>query len=228
MKSSIRSKFIVDATGRSSVVARRQGAARISFDRLVGLVGFFAPSSRYNGSDSFTLVEAVEDGWWYSAMLPDLRLVVAFMTDADLFKTASKPLTNYWQLRLGKAIHTKTRIRRSERLFNPIVVAANSSRLNRSVGKNWLAVGDAAIAFDPLSAQGVHKALDSGLRAAQSIKDQCSGDHSALQAYARDVDDSFRSYLRLRQAYYTQERRWPHSTFWQRRHSSEIQQMNSN
>jgi hypothetical protein len=84
VKSSIRSKFIVDATGRSSVVARRQGAARASYDRLVGLVGFVASSSGYNGSDSFTLVEAIEDGWWYSAILPDLRLVVAFMTDADL------------------------------------------------------------------------------------------------------------------------------------------------
>jgi flavin-dependent dehydrogenase len=222
VKSSIRSKFIVDATGRSSVVARRQGAARTSYDRLVGLVGFVASSSGYNGSDSFTLVEAIEDGWWYSAILPDLRLVVAFMTDADLYKTASKTLPDYWQLQLRKTIHTKSRIRRSEQLPDPIVVAANSSRLNTSIGKNWLAVGDSAITFDPLSAQGVHKALDSGLRAAQSIEDHWSGDDFALHDYAYDVDHRFRSYLRLREAYYRQEKRWPDSTFWQRRHRSEI------
>jgi hypothetical protein len=34
--------------------------------------------------------EAVEDGWWYSLMLPDLRVVVASMTDADLYKKLCK------------------------------------------------------------------------------------------------------------------------------------------
>ena len=31
-----------------------------------------------------TVVEAVEDGWWYTAPLPDGRRVLAFFTDADL------------------------------------------------------------------------------------------------------------------------------------------------
>jgi flavin-dependent dehydrogenase len=223
LKSSVRSKFIVDATGRASSIARRQGAGRISFDRLVGLVGFFPSSSRKKGCDSFTLLEAVEDGWWYSAMLPDLGVVVAFMTDADLYKRTSKALPYYWQLQLRKTIHTRSRIRRNGHAPDLVVVAVNSSRLNRSVGKNWLAVGDAAIAFDPLSAQGVDKAMESGLRAAQSINDHWSGDESARQDYARDVDHRFDSYLQLRQAYYAQEKRWPDSIFWQRRHRPEIQ-----
>jgi flavin-dependent dehydrogenase len=227
VKSSIRSKFIVDATGRASSVARRQGAGRISFDRLVGLVGFFSSSSREKVSDSFTLVEAVEDGWWYSAMLPDLRVVVAFMTDADLYKKASKALPYYWQLQLRRTIHTRSRIPRGGQAPHPVVVAANSSRLNRSVGKNWLAVGDAASTFDPLSAQGVQKAMESGLRAAHSINDHWSGDDSALQDYARDVDHRFDSYLQLRQAYYAQEKRWPDSMFWRRRHRPEIQRTQS-
>jgi flavin-dependent dehydrogenase len=145
------------------------------------------------------------------------------MTDADLYKRASKGIPSYWQLQLRKTIHTRSRVRRDGQAPAPVVVAANSSRLNRSVGKNWLAVGDAASAFDPLSAQGVHKAMESGLRAAQSIIDHWSGDESALQNYARDVDHRFHSYLQLRQAYYTQEKRWPDSTFWHRRHRSEIQ-----
>jgi flavin-dependent dehydrogenase len=227
VKTSIGSKFIVDATGRASSFARRHGAGRTSFDRLVGLVGLFSLSSREKASDSFTLVEAVEDGWWYSAVLPDLRIVVAFMTDADLYKKACKALPYYWQLQLRKTIHTRSRVSRCEQTPDLVVVAANSSRLNRSVGRNWLAVGDAALAFDPLSAQGVHKAMESGLRAAQSISDRWSGDDSAVQDYARDIDHRFDRYLHLRQAYYAQEKRWPDSTFWQRRHRSEIQHTSS-
>ncbi len=167
------------------------------------------------------------EGWWYSAILPDLRVVVAFMTDADVYKRACKALPYYWQLQLRKTIHTQSRIRRDGQAPEPVVVAANSSRLNRSVGGNWLAVGDAAIAFDPLSAQGVYKAMESGLRAAQSINDHWSGDDVALQDYALDVDYRFHNYLQLRQAYYAQEKRWPDSTFWQRRHHSEIQRTQS-
>jgi flavin-dependent dehydrogenase len=147
--------------------------------------------------------------------------------DADLYKKASKALPNYWLLQLRKTIHTKSRIHLRGQLPHPIVMAANSSRLNRTIGKNWLAVGDAAITFDPLSAQGVHKALDSGLRAAQSIEAHLSGDDFALQGYARDVDHRFRSYLQVRQAYYIQEKRWPDSTFWQRRQRSEIHRTQS-
>jgi 2-polyprenyl-6-methoxyphenol hydroxylase-like FAD-dependent oxidoreductase len=120
LKSSIRSKFMVDATGRASSFARRQGAGRISFDRLVGLVGFFSSSSRKKVPDSFTLVEAVEDGWWYSAMLPDRRVVVAFMTDADLYKRASKGIPSYWQLQLRKTIHTRSRVRRDGQAPAPV------------------------------------------------------------------------------------------------------------
>src|SRR6266849_9574720 len=118
--------------------------------------------------------------------------------DADLYKKASKALPNYWLLQLRKTIHTKSRIHLRGQLPHPIVMAANSSRLNRTIGKNWLAVGDAAITFDPLSAQGVHKALDSGLRAAHSLEGHLSGDDFALQGYARDVDHRFCSYWQAR------------------------------
>ena len=44
------------------------------------------------------------------------------------------------------------------------------------VRRGWLAVGDAAIAFDPLTSQGIAKALDHGKRAAASIAAYLAGD----------------------------------------------------
>ncbi|MGH9931319.1 MAG: NAD(P)/FAD-dependent oxidoreductase, partial [Pyrinomonadaceae bacterium] len=66
-----RAKFLVDATGRTSYVARKQGAKRITGDRLIGVFFFFSLNSRKSAIDVSTLIEAVEDGWWYSAGLPD-------------------------------------------------------------------------------------------------------------------------------------------------------------
>lgn len=48
----LRAKFLVDATGRSSLLARRQGARRIRFDRLLGVIGIFSASSLKNGETS--------------------------------------------------------------------------------------------------------------------------------------------------------------------------------
>ena len=108
------------------------------------------------------------DGWWYSAWLPDGRLVVAFMTDADLLPKGQSQL----QLLAGatsQTVHTRARTSglSNERPLQWITAA--SEVLECSGGTGWLATGDAALSFDPLSSQGICRALQSGLLAARTI-----------------------------------------------------------
>ena len=159
----LRATFLIDATGRAAVLARRQGANRLNADRLVGLAGVLAARSRESDRpedecDSCTLVEACADGWWYSALLPGRRLMAVYMTDADLLRRHRGAWHAFWQARLQQTIHTQSRLRAFDLQAVPRVVAANSSRLDCVSGRGWLAVGDAAMAFDPLSSQG----LDAG------------------------------------------------------------------
>ncbi len=210
-------RFLVDATGRASVLARQRGARKITHDHLVGIVSFFDPSSPETAPAHYTLLEAVDDGWWYSAALPDFRLVIAYMTDADLYARGSKVSLNYLQEQLQKAAHTHSRINSCTLRCGPLIFAANSSRMDPITGKNWLAVGDAATAFDPLSSQGVYKALESGPRAARSIEQYWAGNQTALRDYAIWAKDGFDDYLLMREEYYGREMRWANSLFWQRR-----------
>ena len=219
----LRAKLVVDATGRKSLLACRQGAKRITCDRLVGVVCFFSSGSPQFRSDNDTLVEAGEDGWWYSAALPDSRIIVAYMTDADLFGKASKRTPNYWQPQRRNAPHTHARIRSRALQSGPFIFAANSSRLDDVAGKNWLAVGDAAMAFDPLSSQGVYNALMSGVLAAQAIECSLAGDQRELHSYAVVIENNFAKYLVAREKYYRRETRWPNSLFWKRRRVTERQ-----
>jgi flavin-dependent dehydrogenase len=214
-------KFLIDATGRASWLARKQGARRITSDSLVGVLGFFTPIQAEPALDSFTLIEAVETGWWYSAVLPDRRLVVAYMTDADLYADGRKHSSDYWRRKLQKTKHTRSRVKHDAQAPNLIVVPANSSRLNKIVNGNWLAIGDAAMAFDPLSGQGVYKAMESALRASQSIHDYWTGNNSAMRDYGAAVESDFERYVLMRAAFYGKERRWPHAIFWRRRISGE-------
>jgi hypothetical protein len=56
---------------------------RLVCDQLVGIVGFFESRGGDAHYDRRTLVEASENGWWYSALLPANKLIIAYMTDAD-------------------------------------------------------------------------------------------------------------------------------------------------
>lgn len=219
-------RLAVDAGGRAAPLARLAGARRVAVDRLVAVSAFVPPASG-QGFDGFTLVEAVSDGWWYSAPLPDRRRVLAFFTDADLAVLRPSPVGARGQAAfldlLARAPATAARLggaRRVRRLrFDsaPRLSAAGTSRLSAVAGGGWLAVGDAAAAFDPLSSQGIETALRWSLDAACAAERHLGGDALALRAYAAGVTQAYRRYLYERARVYEQEARWPEAPFWKRR-----------
>jgi flavin-dependent dehydrogenase len=83
-----------------------------------------------------------------------------------------------------------------------------------------LAVGDAASRFDPLSSQGIVKALRSGIFASYAIGDWLvRKDEAGLRRYQHYVMAESSSYQQTRVKYYAREQRWPSSEFWRRRHA---------
>jgi flavin-dependent dehydrogenase len=220
----LRARCVIDASGRAAAFARQQGSRRINTDRLVGLAAVLdVPSSSREGAGEdcggCTLVEACADGWWYSALLPSGQLMAIHMTDADQVPCDRELRSVFWHARLQQTIHTEARLHGHDRHAVPRLVAAGSSRLDRAGGHGWLAVGDAATAFDPLSSQGLVHALTSGIRAGESLNRQLDGDGAAVGEYENEEDQVFREYLRLHKIFYSREQRWPHSAFWRRRHA---------
>lgn len=213
----VRTRLLVDAGGRGSPLARRLGARRIVSDRLVcgWLHGRDAPGPRAG----LTRIEAEPDGWWYSAPLPEGRRVVAFHTDADLPAAADARDAGALMRRLADRPFLSEALRAGG--FGPAgaagFCAAHSTTLSPASGDGWLAVGDAALGFDPLSSQGILNALYTGLAAAEAADRHLSGDAGALPGYGAGllpVRDAYRSHLR---AWYGLERRWADRPFWSRR-----------
>jgi 2-polyprenyl-6-methoxyphenol hydroxylase-like FAD-dependent oxidoreductase len=194
------------------------GARQLRYDRLVG-AALLLKSRRGEGiKDSFTLVEAVRSGWWYSARLPDEKLMVVYFTDCDLLD--HKVLkTSGWFALLRETEHTSNRVLEGDYspLAKPHMLAAHGARLDVVSGERWLAVGDAAAAYDPLSSYGISSALGAGFYAASAIVDFLAGNQDALPAYRRIIEQSYAQYLSLHQDYYALERRWPDELFWRRR-----------
>jgi flavin-dependent dehydrogenase len=203
--------FVADATGRRAHVARRLGARRLRYDRLVGAAALLR--SPTPDADTYTLVEAVPEGWWYSALLGDGRLAVAFMTDGDLLEP------NAWHQKLARTEVTRARVEDHGYVLEeaPRVLPAETSRLDAIAGDGWLAVGDAAAAYDPLSSHGIGSAMGSGFYAGHAIADLLAGHPEAGPAYLEVLQSSYGGYLDLQREHYAAERRWPDAPFWRRR-----------
>lgn len=212
--------FVADASGRGAHLARRLGAGRVRYDRLVGVAALLASSTP--AADTYTLVEAVPDGWWYSALLAGGRLAVAFMTDGDLLDRRfldpeSGP--DAWRSALKETAETRARVEeRAYEIDSPLrVLPAETSRLDAIAGDGWLALGDAAAAYDPLSSHGIGSAMGSGFYAGNAIADLLAGREEAGLAYLDLMQQAYGAYLDLQRGHYGRERRWAGAPFWRRR-----------
>jgi flavin-dependent dehydrogenase len=205
----IRARFVIDASGRAATFARRRGARATQVDHLTGLVAIFR--GRATGS---TLVEAAEDGWWYSAALPDDRIVVAFMTDADIIRERRLHETAAWQRALDATRATRERTTAAPLLHPPTAHPAHSQLLEPMWGDGWIAAGEAAVSFDPLSSMGIGYAIASGIQAARIA---ARPSDEACRLYAEDVAKHFAAYMERKRGYYALEGRWRDARFWQRR-----------
>jgi len=80
-----------------------------------------------------------------------------------------------------------------------------------------VSVGDAASAYDPLTSQGIHKALAAGLQAGDAIARRLASEAPDFAAYGESLARSWKEYLSLRSYLYTREARWPDQPFWRAR-----------
>jgi flavin-dependent dehydrogenase len=210
-------RFVVDATGMRSSFARSMGASRLFLDQLLCITAYFElPDSA--AFSRLTMLEAVEYGWWYAAKLPNRRLAVAVASDPEIIKRNGLSRQDGWLRRLAETHHiapelTGCRLVEDSR----ITCAAPSFLLDRAAGDGWLAVGDAASAYDPLSSQGIHKALADGVHAGEVVAAGLRGGDAGFGAYQASIASRFERYLANRNFFYGLEQRWPASSFWTKR-----------
>jgi len=212
----IRAGLVVDASGRDGVLARHVGARRQARGKLVCGWLFGRDAGAATGASE---LHAEEDGWWYTASLPEQRRLLAFYTDADL---PAARCAHTGPALLARLAHTPAlRASLAGARFDPEAghgfCAAHGAALDRPWGDGWLAVGDAALAFDPLSSQGLFNALYTGLAGAEAAHRYLEGEAGALEDYGGETARIDLAYRRHLDAWYRMETRWPGHAFWRRR-----------
>jgi flavin-dependent dehydrogenase len=210
------SRFVIDATGRSAVLARALRQRRNRFDRLVGCFAYAADDSAVGGEP---VIEAFRDGWWYSAAIPGKRRVVACMSDADVIRRLGLADRENFTRALQETTHARAACLPA--IGEVRVRPAGSQYVERPSSLPMIGVGDAASSFDPISGQGILKAFRSGIFGSYVAADWLRGtDPQELARYSHFTLREFTSYQNILRDYYALEQRWPDEPFWRRRAAS--------
>ena len=213
----VRAGSVIDATGGRASFARAMGVRRMFHDRLTCIVGLIDVPEALELT-RMTMLEATSYGWWYAARVGPTRVVAALASDAELARAGDFCSAATWT-----GLLRATEILSSE-LDGPaagpeslVVRVAPCGVLERACGPRWAAAGDAASSYDPLSSQGIHSALQDGMRAAAYVASALSGGETDAEEYTDAVHARFAAYVANRDYFYGLERRWPGSSFWRQR-----------
>jgi flavin-dependent dehydrogenase len=213
-----RSPVLVDASGRAASLARRLGLAHTRQDAQVCLHSFLA--SPTHDEDTTTRLLADRNGWWYCVRIPNGHRVLAYHTDAKhperlhlqspevLFERAQQhPL-------LADVLHHTRPAAVHCRAAGTAVLDINNLH---SAGPGFIAIGDAAITFDPISSQGLFHALASAESAATAITAGCGHNANALQKFQHELLAISTHYQNKLQLTYQGPARFANDTFWRTR-----------
>ena len=211
----ITAKFMVDATGRSGKILNQLSIKTKIYDRLAARCVVY---HRQANNDQRTLIESTENGWWYSAEIPCNKHVIMYFSDTDLPEYKSIKSFAAFSKQLNKTRHIKNKVSSKLEARDPMVhsFCAQSTQAERVAGDNWLAVGDAAIGYDPLSSQGIWQALLGAEMASNTIIKQFAN-NSINPDYTHWINSQAKEYWMLHKDFYAQEKRWVNNKFWHRR-----------
>jgi flavin-dependent dehydrogenase len=191
-------RVVVGADGVRSMIARAAGVSRPArFGRRVGLT-YHVVDPRPPGTARDARMVLLENAYCGLAPVPGGRLNVGIVLAGPAWQRhlaadgAGAVVTEVLSA-IPRAADDPTDWAVAER-SDPIEGAAPlGHRVARRSGDGWLLVGDAAGFLDPLTGEGLHRALVSAELAADAIDRHLGGSASALRGYDRAMTARFRS-----------------------------------
>jgi flavin-dependent dehydrogenase len=186
--------FIIDASGRRALVTRRLDARLLSGDKTLAVGVTYG---RQTTTSTYLRVERIADGWWYFIDAAQSTTAVFVTSQAFSAAKSGSMLLNA----LGDSAWAQEARQSFPSWSIPKPVDA-TPRLRTAAGSGWLAVGDAAASFDPLSSQGLSNALSSAWFASRALLDHLNGEADSLSVYDSAMELTWKRTLRLQDQVY--------------------------
>lgn len=201
--------FLADARGRSGASAWRKETAGPA---TLALHAYWKGS----GLPPHPVIQAGDDAWYWAVPLPDGTCNMQVFVDARVFGAAPRDTLDarYLKLLTGSDFRPGLRVSPVQATdATPFVVspAATSSSI---------ALGEAALALDPLSSSGVQKAIQTALAGAivaNTLIRAPAATDAAMTFYRTSLAEASLRHRNWAAGYYAEAARSRPSTFWQDR-----------
>ncbi|HEV2738176.1 MAG TPA: tryptophan 7-halogenase [Candidatus Elarobacter sp.] len=229
-------RYVIDASGYESILARRVGERVFSkYFQNVAVFGYFENGGRMAEPCAGNIFcAAFEDGWfWYIPLRPDLTSVgvVLDKSRADVLKGGLPETLDHFIAKCEPIKQLLANARRiTEGVYGEVRARQDYSYSNSRFWSEGIAlVGDAACFVDPVFSSGVHLATYSALLAARSVNTCLRGDldeEACFTEFERRYRREYANFYDFLVAFYNLEQDLP-SYFWQAKritNSSELEQ----
>lgn len=212
------SRYVLDCSGRAAIVCRNFHK-RKRLDKLVSIYTVLSQKRSDVAPTVASVVEALENGWMYSSLTPNNKLVVAYFTDSDLIPSEITKNLDSWKQFIASTRYTSKRIETAEFSITtlPHTVDAATIITHQDKADTLLCAGDAVASFDPLSSHGMTTALWSGRKVAEAFIDLTNSSTENLKNYKETLYQSIDNYILEKQKIYATEKRFAKNPFWSRR-----------
>ncbi len=207
-------QYIIDATGRKASVCRHLGIHKKQIDHQF-TISFWHQLQQPIPRQIW--VEATENGWWYISPTSTGLVNCMFFTLKGLIPQKNE-ITPFLKTELDKTHYIHKIIQpNKEELLNHKIMPSGTSYLKQPYGKNWLAIGDAAFSYDPISSYGITSALATGFYGAHAIASKIANEEEAFLTYHYILENGNRAYFQKLGHQYNIEKRWKNSYYWKNR-----------
>src|ERR1700730_9723191 len=185
-------RFVVDASGRDTMLSRRFGFKRVDKrNGTAALFGHFRGVPRPPGEAAGMItVHLLPQGWVWMIPLPDDVTSVGMVGTQAFFKTRTGDLDGFFARAVAASCGVAELMANAEPI-GPLMAAANYSYTSRrAAGNGYILVGDAFGFIDPLFSSGVMMAMSGAALGAEAVEvwldDQKRGKRR-LRDYERKV-----------------------------------------
>lgn len=211
----IQGKILVDATGKNRAVLQKLNVKSNIHDELVAL-SCHIPKIKHPKLTHEVYVESFKEGWGIVSALNETENICTIFTHKGNEILSKLKDVSQWKSVLSETMYLKDFLQETNQAkFKG--GNANSSVATQIAGSNWLALGDAAMSFDPLSSHGITNAIYTSSIAAKTIaKKLLEADTEAFPEYDRTMKIIFQQYIQSKNQLYQQETRWKTEPFWER------------
>ena len=182
-----RPKFIVDASGRDTLVANRLKIKRRNPEHnSAAMFGHFRGARRESGRNEGNIIICwFEHGWFWFIPLKDGATSVGAVVWPYYSKSRSKPLREFFLDTIAMCPELRDRLKDAELINEPEATGNYSYRCTSCQGENYVMVGDAYTFIDPVFSSGVMLAMNSAFAAADVVHARLADPASEAKARKR-------------------------------------------